>query len=227
MSGGIRIIYLFDPLCGWCYGVAPVLARIAAEEDFTLELLPTGMFAGAGARPLDIAFATFAWSNDQQIAALTGQKFSEDYRVHVLGAGGDFDSGAATLALTAVFLTTPLREREALSALQEARYVAGRDTADAAVVQDILKAGFPAAVARLVAPDAVLLAAHRERIDEARRLMAAFALDGIPALVVDTGKTRRLVRARELFADTQLLAHLAGGPRAVTFHPANLWSPSC
>src|SRR5690242_9054966 len=44
------ITYLFDPLCGWCYGACPVLDRLALLGDATLELMPTGLFAGEGAR---------------------------------------------------------------------------------------------------------------------------------------------------------------------------------
>ena len=50
---------------------------------------------------------------------LTGQPFSEAYRRDVLGDRTRlFDSGPATLALTAVALTAPDREFEALKAIQ-------------------------------------------------------------------------------------------------------------
>ncbi|MFC7551706.1 hypothetical protein ACFQU7_04410 [Pseudoroseomonas wenyumeiae] len=42
-------------------------------------------------------FAEYAWKNDQRIAQLTGQVFSEAYREKVLGnPAGRFDSTAAT-----------------------------------------------------------------------------------------------------------------------------------
>jgi putative protein-disulfide isomerase len=45
------LTYLFDPLCGWCHGAAPVLAALRAA-DFSLRLSPTGLFSGDGARTL-------------------------------------------------------------------------------------------------------------------------------------------------------------------------------
>lgn len=71
------VTYLFDPLCGWCYGAAPVLGALAQQPGIRVELLPTGLFAGDGARAMDNEFAAYAWSNDQRIERLTGQPFSE------------------------------------------------------------------------------------------------------------------------------------------------------
>ena len=70
------LIYLFDPLCGWCYGASPALASIVESTGVGLELLPTGLFAGHGARPMDMSLASHAWTNDQHIEAITSQIFS-------------------------------------------------------------------------------------------------------------------------------------------------------
>lgn len=98
----ITVIYLFDPLCGWCYAAAPALKYLQGVEGIHVALAPTGLFAGAGARPMDAQFAAYAWANDQRIQQLTGQLFTQAYRDHILGAANRrFDSGPATLALTA------------------------------------------------------------------------------------------------------------------------------
>src|SRR3954447_5086798 len=118
MSAPIQITYLFDPLCGWCYGASTLIEQLVARPDFAVELAPTGLFAGEGARPMDDGFAAYAWTNDQRISRLSGQPFSEAYRRDVLGDRTRlFDSGPATLALTAVALTAPDREFAALKGL--------------------------------------------------------------------------------------------------------------
>ena len=115
------VTYMFDPLCGWCYGASPAIQQLGQHANIRLELAPSGLFAGGG-RTLDASFADYAWSNDQRIAKLTGQRFTEDYRSKVLGhLGGAFDSAATTLALTGVSLSVPPRELETLKVLQEAR----------------------------------------------------------------------------------------------------------
>ncbi len=45
-TGTLRLIYLFDPLCGWCYGASPTLRQLAAREDFVVEVAPSGLFSG-------------------------------------------------------------------------------------------------------------------------------------------------------------------------------------
>lgn len=207
MNQTTHVTYLFDPLCGWCYGAAPMLDALAARPDLQVDLVATGLFAGAGARPMDEGFAAFAWTNDQRIGRLTGQVFSDAYRHHVLGDHArPFDSGPATLALTAVALTAPNREREALKAIQTARYVEGRDNTDVAVLVQILRTlHLLAAAERLAHPDGALIAAHRARLDSARIDTKRFGSKGVPALIVGSGDQRRMVQASALFGNLDTL----------------------
>lgn len=205
------VTYLFDPLCGWCYGASPVVQQLGQQPNIQLELVPSGLFAGGG-RTMDAVFADYAWSNDQRIAKLTGQRFTEDYRQKVLGRRGSrFDSAAATLALTAVSLSEPQRELEALKALQEARYVQGLDTCDVSVVGKLLRdLGLAAAADRLVASDAELLAAYAARIQKTRGLIQTLGAQGVPALVVSDNKGSRLLSGNALYGNFEdLLSQVA------------------
>ncbi|MDP0202559.1 hypothetical protein Q7300_02875 [Glaesserella parasuis] len=38
----MKIYYLFDPLCGWCYGASATLQKL--NEIYPLTLTPTGLF---------------------------------------------------------------------------------------------------------------------------------------------------------------------------------------
>lgn len=205
-----HVTYLFDPLCGWCYGASVAIRQLSEQPSVRLELAPTGLFAGGG-RVMDAAFAAHAWANDQRIAELTGLPFSEAYRRNVLGRpGSPFDSSVATLALTAVSLNEPQRELETLKTLQEARYVAGLDVADRSVVVQLLRdRELTAAADRLAGSDAELLAANDVRIQMARRLMQAVGAQGVPALVVSNDRGHRLLRSDALYADFErLLGHI-------------------
>jgi putative protein-disulfide isomerase len=182
------------------------------DTGISIELIPTGLFSGAGARPMDKGFAAYAWSNDQRIARLTGQPFSETYKREVLEAsGGLLDSGPATLALTAVSLAEADRELDALKAIQHARYVDGLDiTAPASLAGILEKSGFGAAVERIAAaPDDDLVAANRVRTDRGRELLASFDAQGVPALLVDGRRGARLLGSAALFGSVDnLLSHL-------------------
>jgi putative protein-disulfide isomerase len=204
----MRVTYLFDPLCGWCYGAAPALERLAELDGVTVELAPSGLFAGEGARVMDANFAGFAWQNDQRIARLSGQQFTDAYRTRILGkTGGMFDSAPATLGIVAAGLTEPEREIEAMKTLQHARYVDGRDNSELAVVGDILEdAGFSEAARRIRAPDEALLSAYRQRTSAARSEMKRFGVNGVPALIVEDSRGRRLLSSNVLFGDFETLA---------------------
>ena len=208
----IVVTYLFDPLCGWCYGASPVIQRLGQQSDIQLELAPTGLFAGSGGRAMDAAFADYAWSNDQRIEKLTGQRFTADYQRKVLGKPGSrFDSTAATLSLTAVSMSEPQRELETLKALQEARYVHALDTSAAPVVVSLLRdLGLGIAADRLAALDAGLVAANAVRIHKAQGLMQRFGAQGVPTLVVTDDNGSRLLRGNALYDSfDNLLVHIA------------------
>lgn len=203
----MQITYLFDPLCGWCYGAGPTMQKLASLDDVTLTLAPSGLFAGECARPMDRNFAAFAWENDQRIARLTGQTFSEDYRNKVLDAGNSqFDSAPATLGVVAVGLTRPESELAALKALQEARYVDGINTENLETVAGILEnSGFDAAAKLVRVPGEALLAAYDNRIKAARRDMTQFGAQGVPTLIVGEGDNRRMLRGNALYGRFDLL----------------------
>lgn len=197
----MHITYLFDPLCGWCYGASPGLRRLIGAPGVSVALAPTGLFAEEGARPMDARFADYAWSNDQRIEQLTGQRFTERYRELVLADHGRrFDSGPATLALTAVSLSAPARELDALTAIQEARYLDGRDVTSVQELANILDwLNLDAASASFKAAGADLLAINRKRTVAAREAMRAFGGQGVPTLIVSTGKSARMLSGNVLY----------------------------
>jgi putative protein-disulfide isomerase len=197
--------YVFDPLCGWCYGASTTVSAVSQHPGIQLRLLPSGLFAGEGARSMDEGFASYAWSNDQRIERLTGQTFSERYRSGVLADRQQrFDSGPATLALTAVALSAPQRELDALKAIQRARYVDGLDITRVDMLATVLGAlGLQEAAARLTTPDAELLQANRARIDQAQALLQTFGARGVPAFVIEEDGRRELLHASSVYADPQ------------------------
>lgn len=201
--------YIFDPLCGWCYGAAAALSAVA-KGGVELRLLPSGMFSEAGARPMDDAFAAYAWSNDQRIERLTGQRFSERYRSGVLADRGQaFDSGPATLALTAVALTSPEYELEALEAIQKARYVEGLNITRANTLAEVLGGlGLSRAAERLIQSDEEVLEASRARMGEARSMLQQVGGRGVPTFVLEQGGQNQLLQSSALYSNPQAFAEL-------------------
>lgn len=199
--------YLYDPLCGWCYGATPAVSDLLEVPGISVKLLPSGLFSGERARPMDDDFARFAWSNDQRIQRLTGQRFSDHYREGVLGDRQQLsDSGPATVALTAVSLTDPTREFDALKAIQHARYVEGSDVTSLATLAGVLKVlGLPKAAAMIARPDAALLDANRARVAQAQALMHEFGAGGVPTFVSESRAKRSLLDSGAAYSNPRTL----------------------
>ncbi len=196
------IHYLYDPLCGWCYGATTAVSALLETPGFRIELLPTGLFSGEGARAMNDEFAAYAWSNDQRIEQLTGQAFSAAYRQKVLGDRDHrFNSGPATLALTAVALRAPSREFEALKAIQHARYVDGDDVTSRPKLVDLLnRLNLQTSATLLERADAELLDAARARTDRAQAWMHELGARGVPTFIAESGTGRKLLDSRAVYA---------------------------
>ncbi|RVD56848.1 DsbA family protein [Mesorhizobium sp. M2D.F.Ca.ET.185.01.1.1] len=206
----ITVTYLFDPLCGWCYGATPMLDRLAAS-GVALELLPTGLFSASGARPMDAGFAAHAWANDQRIERLSGQVFSQAYLDNVLNVRGTLlDSNAATLGVSAASVGDPRLRLAALKAIQRARYVDGRDIVTVDGVAEVLTdAGLADAAAAVMAPTDKVLAAHRELVGRGRALFQRLHAHGVPSLAVIRNDAPRLIGSNALFGSyDNLVAHI-------------------
>ena len=207
-----KLLYVFDPLCGWCYASAPALTSLAAAFPQQLELMPSGLFSEAGAREMSPSLATHAWTNDQRIESLTGQVFSEKYLHQILmGTDVRFDSGSMNRALTAIRQLDARLETVVLHHLQHERYVNGQDTSAPSVVARIVAQHTQAAGFELDASDFALRLTHDEALAEqthqrtqtTQALMDTLAVKGVPLLLVKTGDQYAQISGKPLYVDPQ------------------------
>ena len=183
-----KIKLCMDPLCGWCYAAAPEVKKLA--ETAAIELIPTGLFSQAG-RTVTPEFARHAWSNDQRIAQLTGQVFSDSYRDNLLQEGMPFNSFPIVLALTWVQQQAPEQELNAYHAIQTARYVDGRDNTQLPVLANIL-ANLPLALSEAeilqALQDEALVQQTEQRLAAGQAEARQFAVQGVPSVFAETGQ---------------------------------------
>lgn len=201
----IRFEYFYDPLCGWCYASAPALQALSEMYPQQLTLLSSGLFSGHGARMLSPDWAQYAWKNDQYISSLTGQVFSTEYKDQVLlGDNIAFDSTMMNRALTALASINTQLAVHALHELQIARYVHGQNTADAAVIAQLINDTFPNQTygidaARLTG-DTALITDTEHAIGHAQARMRTFDIQSVPQLVVTVDEETHAIASADLYA---------------------------
>lgn len=124
-----QLLYIFDPLCGWCYGTSPVVQRLAEEfaDRVPVTVLSGGMVTGPQVSPIRNVWQALTDSH-AQVAQVTGVEFGVGY--HRLGIAGSYrnDSEPPSRALMVFKQLDPLnREAEFAHALQRALFVDGQD----------------------------------------------------------------------------------------------------
>lgn len=79
------IHYVFDPLCGWCYGFEPVMEKIQAEfsDTFNFNVISGGMVPLAQARPIS-EMRQFLEGAIPQLEKTTGIKIEKPYYDNIL-----------------------------------------------------------------------------------------------------------------------------------------------
>ena len=175
--------YVYDPLCGWCYGAAPLVQ--AARETLRVQAHGGGMMAGAARRPVTPELRQFVMAHDLRIAQLSGQPFAPAYFDGLLrDDGAVFDSAPP---ITAVLAADALAGAglELLARLQRAHYVQGRRIAEFGVLRELaVDIGLDGETfAR--AFEAHQGAAMQAHIDQSRALLRRLARSGFPTFALE------------------------------------------
>jgi putative protein-disulfide isomerase len=75
-----KVIYVYDPMCGWCYGFSPVIKEVESEykHKFNFEIISGGLIVGEREGPIG-DFADYILSAYKRVESTTGIKFGEPY----------------------------------------------------------------------------------------------------------------------------------------------------
>ena len=119
----MKLHYIFDPFCGWCYAASPLIQAVKAV--LPIELHAGGMLTGDRRTRISPAFRQYVMKHDATIAQLTGQPFGEAYSNGLLvDTGVVLDSAPP---ITAILAAESLDGRGLLllHRLQDGHYVEG------------------------------------------------------------------------------------------------------
>ncbi|KAF2392219.1 DsbA family protein [Pseudomonas frederiksbergensis] len=134
----MNLHYIYDPLCGWCYGAKPLVQ--AAQAVLPVIAHGGGMMTGANRQTVSPQLRNYVMPHDRRIAEFTGQPFGEAYFEGLLrDETAVFDSAPPIAAVLAAEQIAG-RGLELLGCLQSAHYLEGRRIADEAVLLELANA---------------------------------------------------------------------------------------
>ncbi|MFJ7284772.1 DsbA family protein [Pseudomonas sp. NPDC099000] len=172
--------YIYDPLCGWCYGAKPLVQ--AAQGVLPVIIHGGGMMSGANRQAVSPQLRNYVMPHDRRIAEYTGQPFGEAYFEGLLrDETAVFDSAPPIAAVLAAEHIAG-RGLELLGRLQTAHYVEGRRIADEAVLFGLAK--------DIALESDAFASAFRNtdtdrHIKDSRALLARFGGQGFPTLALE------------------------------------------
>lgn len=183
MNTKTTLHYIHDPLCGWCYGAAPLVR--AAREVVDVKAHAGGMMTGRRRQMVSPQLRAYVMPHDRRIAQLTGQPFGEPYFEGLLrDTSAVFDSEPP---ITAVLAADQLggRALDLLSRLQTAHYVEGRRVSEQNVLIELAVSIGLEREPFVRAFDRISGAETQAHMVESRALLARVGGDGFPTFALE------------------------------------------
>ena len=217
--------YIYDPLCGWCYGAKPLI-------DMARGILPVvahggGMMTGAQRQTVSAQLRDYVMPHDQRIAQYTGQPFGEAYFEGLLrDTTAVFDSAPPTTAVLAAEQSAG-RGLELLGRLQTAHYAEGRRIADRDVLMAVAaEMGLDADGFRQ-AFDAASGDVTQAHFKASRALLSRVGGQGFPTVVLEQSGEYQLVDLGPYLGKPEAFAAWLRQRDGVAGEGATVSAPAC
>ena len=129
---GPTLVYIYDALCGWCYGFAPVMQQLHQTYKGQLEfkVISGGMITGERIGPIGEVAPYIKWAY-KEVEEKCGVTFGEAFLQDVLEEGSTIFTSVPPAVAMSVFKQHKPKEAVAFaSALQRAIYYDGIDPND-------------------------------------------------------------------------------------------------
>jgi putative protein-disulfide isomerase len=201
------VIFMTDPMCSWCWGMAAQIERLRSEctDAFEFDLQLGGINVDSS-RPLSDAGRVRLQQLWRSVAQVTSVSF---------GAGPPVDdfiynSTQACVAVEAMREVTGRAPFEYLMQLQRSFFIDGRDITR----RDVLREQTVLAAPARARWEALLDAPHiMARVREGFTRAKSYGTAALPSVVIETAGTRRLLAGGYVDAPTMSEALRMATPR--------------
>lgn len=197
--------YIYDPLCGWCYGASPLLAAARDVAGLQIRLHGGGLMNGVA---VSAGLRDYVMQHDQRIAMMTGVPFGSAYFDRLLQDHSAVFNSAPPI--TAILAAEEIAGRglDMLARLQMAHYVEGRRISEEGVLLELgADLGLPEEPLRTA-----FFSLHGARtlshIADSRALLEKHGGRGFPAFILETSTDSHLLDASRWLSDPEGFAAL-------------------
>ncbi|HEY5667370.1 MAG TPA: DsbA family protein [Gammaproteobacteria bacterium] len=172
--------YIYDPLCGWCYGAEPLVKAAAKVKGLSIRLHGGGLWPEPTQLPEETRL--YIREADGRVAGISGQPYGEAYRSGLLlDPTMTLESRPTTAAVLAAESIAAGQGLAMLEAIQHAHYERGLRVVEPEVLRSL-------AVEIGLDPDAFDAALSNVNVDShitnSRRMMQQIGAHGFPAFVL-------------------------------------------
>jgi putative protein-disulfide isomerase len=123
----MEIIYVFDVLCGWCFGFSPVMQEFYKKHtDIKFTVISGGLVTGSRVGPMS-NMASYIEKAIPGLEKTTGVKVGEEFKRQLKLGVRIQNSQTPAIALCVLKEMLPDKQVQLAHALQQIYFVAGKD----------------------------------------------------------------------------------------------------
>ncbi|MDZ7758125.1 DsbA family protein [Rhodohalobacter sp.] len=128
MNSKITLVYVYDPLCGWCYGFHPVIDKIAKrfKDQLNIRVIPGGLAIDENAQPISEGY-DYIRDSLKIVEDKTDVKFGKPFVQLAEDGTYIYDSLPGCKAQNAVNRLAPVQALQFAGAMQSAIFSNGKD----------------------------------------------------------------------------------------------------
>lgn len=192
--------YVYDPLCGWCYGIAPLIDVVKNEFNGSIKLHGGGLFTPARAVTGGQSWKEHVTPIDERISQLSGQLFSQQYRDNLANSQMTLNS---LLPISAIMAADNMEKQgvRLLEALQKAYYLDGLNISDKQTILFIAqKIGFNIELFSSLFTQ-ISEQQITQHLHQTQQLMKQVNGRGFPTLFIEDNQTYHLIPTEKYLGD--------------------------
>jgi putative protein-disulfide isomerase len=186
------LLYIYDPLCGWCYGFSPVLKKLyeSLQDKLHFEVYSGGMMLGDRAGSINDV-APYIKTAYKTVEQRTGVVFGEPFLKDMLEPGtAMLNSEKPCIALTVFKSYLPDRAVEFAHILQDALYQDGKDLTQDTIYPELV---VPLGIDPLEFVEKLNSTDFRRKTYEEFKIVSEIGVTGFPTVLLLTEKQNYLL----------------------------------